>query len=215
MNALRDAERPAEAEEWARKGLAVTGNPMDMRKLRAAHVELLIERGATDDALAMSQETYYGQPTRSNYADLKDTATRLGRWEVVRPTAIEHLRDMTSRQPAFVPELLDVLVAEDDLDEAWRLAVSQPDQLHESHWQRLISFREHTHPGDVIEPYQRLIEQRLGMTNDKYRYNRAVKMLRSLRHAYTATGRQTDFRRLRRRTAGAAQAQDRLHRQAR
>lgn len=49
------------------------------------------------------------------------------------------------------------------------------------------------HPADVITPWQRLIEQRLGMTNDKYRYGRAIKMLRLLCGAYRATDHEAGF----------------------
>lgn len=39
-------------------------------------------------------------------------------------------------------ELLDVLIDENLLDEAWRLAVAHPNDLHESQWYRLIELRE-------------------------------------------------------------------------
>lgn len=62
----------------------------------------------------------------------------------------------------------------------WRTPVRSP----ESQWFQLIEVREKNHPADVIRPYQDLIEIGLERASDKYRYPKAVKIIRRLRDSY-------------------------------
>lgn len=89
--------------------------------------------------------------------------------------------------------MIGVLLDEDEWDKAWQVAVSHPTVLHESRWQQLLDLRQPSHPTEVIEPLQHLIEQRLVTSSDKYRYTRAIKMIRRLRDAYYATGDNSGF----------------------
>ncbi|SPT60554.1 hypothetical protein [Actinomadura madurae] len=93
----------------------------------------------------------------------------------------------------YVTELLNVLIDENLLDEAWHLAVAHPNDLHESQWFRLIELWEIGHPADVIAPYQDLIELRLAMTGDKYRYSKVVKTIARLGEAYRRSGDEDGF----------------------
>ncbi|MGW5647978.1 hypothetical protein [Saccharopolyspora sp. NPDC003762] len=52
VTALRSAGRVSGAEQWAQRGLGI-GNPIDHDKLRDVYVDLLLERGAADEALAL------------------------------------------------------------------------------------------------------------------------------------------------------------------
>lgn len=45
----------------------------------------------------------------------------------------------------------------------------------------------------MIEPWQRLIQRQLDASADKYRYNKAIRMLRRLRDAYQDIGRPSGF----------------------
>lgn len=187
VDVLRTAGRAAEAEGWAHRGLTGLGNPIEMDKLRDAYVDLLLDRAAHDEAVAVRQKLFDANPAQTRYLALRRTAERTGDWTRLREDAISRLRDAVSENPAFADHLIGVLLDEDDLDEAWQVAVGRPDVVSESRWQQLIDLRQATHPADVIAPWQRLIEQRLGRSNDKYRYGRAIKMLRRLRDAYRAT----------------------------
>ncbi len=64
VNALRKAGRTTDAEQWAHRGLTQTGNPIDIGKLRDCYVDLLFERGATDEALALRQALFDTHPTQ-------------------------------------------------------------------------------------------------------------------------------------------------------
>jgi uncharacterized Zn finger protein len=45
----------------------------------------------------------------------------------------------------------------------------------------------------VVEPWQRLVQRRLDASADKYRYGKAIKMLRRLRDAYRTVGDMAGF----------------------
>ncbi|QUH05009.1 hypothetical protein HUO13_33285 [Saccharopolyspora erythraea] len=187
VDALRSAGRACEAERWARRGLGI-GNPIDQAKLRDAYVDLLFERGAADEALALRWQRFDEHPTKSHYRELRRTAERLGGWSELRSEALDRIRHATAKRPAFADHLVDVLLDEGELDEGWRQAVDHADDLLESRWHQLINLRQPTHPQDVIGPWQRLIQQRLDTSTDKYRYNKAITMLRRLSDGYRATG---------------------------
>ena len=187
VDALRNVGRAAEAECWARRGLGI-GNPIDQGKLRDTYVNLLLERGATDEAFALRWQLFDQHPTQTHYNDLRRTAERTGDWPGLRDKAIGRLRDATTEQPAFADHLIGVLLDEGELDKAWQTAVDHAEGLLESRWNQLIDLRQPTHPRDVIKPWQQLIQRRLDASTDKYRYSKAIKMLRQLRDAYQATG---------------------------
>ncbi|MPY97974.1 MAG: hypothetical protein GEU97_08230 [Actinophytocola sp.] len=81
VNAMRDAGRPADAEAWAKRGLAEVGNPIDMDKLRDVYVDLLLERGAGEEALTVRRTTFDRNPTDTHYQQLREP---LGRWAAGR-----------------------------------------------------------------------------------------------------------------------------------
>ena len=187
VDALRNVGRAAEAERWARRGLGI-GNPIDHSTLRDTYVTLLLERGATNEASTMRWQLFDQHPTQTHYNDLRRTAERTGDWPGLRDKAIRRLRDATTGQPAFADHLIGVLLDQGELDDAWQTAVNHANGLPESRWNQLIDLRQPTHPRDVIEPWHQLIQRRLDASTDKYRYNKAITMLRQLRDAYQATG---------------------------
>ncbi|HEX5347805.1 MAG TPA: hypothetical protein VFW64_12025 [Pseudonocardiaceae bacterium] len=192
VDVLRNVGRAADAERWARRGLGI-GNPIDQGKLRDTYVNLLLDRGATDEASAVRWQLFDQHPIQTHYNDLRCTAERTGEWPGLRDKAIGRLRDATTGQPAFADHLIGVLLDEGELDEAWQTAVDHADGLPESRWNQLIDLRQPTHPGDVIKPWQQLIQRRLDASTDKYRYSKAITMLRQLRDAYRTTGDEPGF----------------------
>lgn len=108
VDALRNVRRAADAERWARRGLEI-GNPIDQGKLRDTYVNLLLERGATDEASAMRWQLFDQHPTQTQYNDLRRTAERTGDWPGLRDKAIGRLRDAATGQPAFADHLIGVL----------------------------------------------------------------------------------------------------------
>jgi tetratricopeptide (TPR) repeat protein len=190
--ALRDAGRPAEAESWASRGLEID-NHIGKDELRDASVDLLLERGADDEALALRWELFERHPIAAHYRSLRHTAERIGDWPGLRDKAIDRLRDAATTRPAFADHLISVFLDEGEPDNAWQVAIDHADELFDSRWHQLIELRQPTHPQDVIEPWQRLIRNRLDAGTDKYRYSKAIKMLRQLRDAYAAGDDATGF----------------------
>ncbi len=193
VNALRDAGRACEAEQWAYRGLAGLGNPIALERLRDVYVDLLLDRDAGVEALGVRQKLFDEHPVQARYAALRRMAECTGDWPGLRAAALQRLREAAAVRSAFVEELLGVLLDEDEQQEAWQVAVAHDDAVSESRWKQLIELRQPMHPADVIEPWKRLIEQRLAMAGDKYRYRRAVTMIRRLYDAYRASGNDTGF----------------------
>ena len=192
VDALRNVGRAAEAECWARRGLGI-GNPIDQSEFRDTYVNLLLERGATTEASTLRWQRFDQHPTQTHYHDLRRTTEHTGEWPGLRDKAIRRLRDATTGQPAFAAHLIGVLLNEGELDDAWQTALDHADGLPESRWNQLIDLRQPTHPRDVIEPWQQLIQRRLDASTDTYRYSKAITMLRQLRDAYQATGDEPGF----------------------
>jgi len=102
--------------------------------------------------------------------------------------ALDILRHRAAEDPRYVPNLITALVAENRIDEAWATALPHHDDLGETDLLDLLSARAPTHPADVLEPYRRLIERHILDSGDKWRYERALKLLPSLQAAHQALG---------------------------
>ncbi|NVI89220.1 hypothetical protein [Actinomadura sp. BRA 177] len=193
VQVLRAAGRDAEAERWAREGLARDGAGHQADVLRDRLVDLLLDHGRGDEAIALRRAALEHRTMHIDYMALRKTAERAGRWPDLRDSALSVVRGRAQVDSRYVTQLSDVLIGENLLDEAWQLAVTHPNELHESQWYRLIELWEVGHPADVIAPYRDLIELRLAATGDKYRYNKAVKTIARLREAYRRSGDEDGF----------------------
>ncbi|TDD53356.1 DUF6880 family protein [Saccharopolyspora elongata] len=111
VDALRNAGRASDAEHWAQRGLDI-GNPIDQAKLRNAYVELLLERGATEEALSVRRRHFDQHPTAPHYSDLRRTAEHTGDWGSLRDEALQRLHHATAQRPAFADHLVGVLLDE-------------------------------------------------------------------------------------------------------
>ena len=187
--ALQDAGRRAEAIDWARRGLAARPGDPHADRLRDLLVDLLIEVGDTDTAVAERRSDFQHRPTATTFQALHATATRIGLDPgPVTDWALDILRARLTHDPRFAPHLVTVLLAADRQDEAWDVARTHPDQLGEPQHVDLLALRAATHPHDVIQPYQDLIERHILDSRDKWRYERALKLMTPLRAVHQALG---------------------------
>ena len=188
VTVLRGAGRDADAEQWARRGLAEDPSSHWTDGLREQLVGLLLASGRGQEAVSVHRAEFERRTLRQDYARLRDTAERAGQWAGLREWALEYLRDRARVKEFYVRELISVLIREDSLDEAWATAVAAPGQVPQEQWLELIGLQEPGHPADVIGPLRDLIEMGIERTSDKYRYPKAIKTLRRLRDDYQRAG---------------------------
>lgn len=191
--ALRAAGRDGDAERWAREGLARDKAGHQADELRDRLVDLLLDHRRGDEAIALRRAALEHRTMHIDYVALHKTAERVGQWPDLRDSALSVIRGRAQVDRRYVTDLLNVLIGEELLDEAWSLAIAHPNDLHESEWFRLIELWEIEHPADVIAPYRELIELRLAAAGDKYRYNKAVKTIARLGEAYRRSGDENGF----------------------
>ncbi|MEV4020716.1 DUF6880 family protein [Nonomuraea angiospora] len=187
VTVLRANSRPVEAERWARRGLAESAHPSDTEKLRDLLVDLLLQRGAIDDALAVRRSVFEQVPSPDHYQRLRETAVQIGTWTSLRAAALDHLR-----AKAHISHVISVLRAEGLAEEAWLLALASPGDVPASQWLTLIDERERDHPAEVIGPYRRLVDESLAGTG-KAHYSQAVELLVRLRAAQRRTHDEAGF----------------------
>jgi len=188
VTVLRGAGRDADAERWARRGLAEDPASHWTDGLREQLAGLLLASGRGQEAVSVHRTEFERRTLRQDYARLRDTAERAGQWAGLREWALEYLRNRARVKEFYVRELISVLIREDSLDEAWATAVAAPGQVPQEQWLELIGLREPDHPADVIGPLRDLIEMGIERTSDKYRYPKAIKALRRLRDDYQRAG---------------------------
>ncbi|WP_261561974.1 tetratricopeptide repeat protein [Frankia tisae] len=186
--ALRDAGRPAEAIDWARRGLADHGGGSHADRLRDMLVDLQIDAGDVEAAVAVRRADFERRPTANAHRALLLTARRCAADAGLADWAIAVLRARVARQPTYADDLVMVLLAEDRPDEAWEAGLDHADMLSERGLIDLLELRRTSHPQDVLEPYQKMIGTRILVAADKRRYRFAIGLLRNLRDAYFAVG---------------------------
>jgi hypothetical protein len=184
--ALRDAGRPAEAVDWARRGLADQGASRLADPLRDTLVDLLLNSGDGDAAVAVWRTEFERRPSGATYQALLTAArrcradSRLGGW------AVEVLHDRVAREPALAATLVEILLAEGLVEQAWQVGLDHADRLPERQRVQLLDARQATHPADVIGPYRTLVAAHILDSADKRRYQRAIALLPRLRAAHQA-----------------------------
>ncbi|MFJ1709687.1 hypothetical protein [Kitasatospora sp. NPDC088346] len=180
--ALLDSDRAAEAIDWARRGLAHhPGNPNNAR-LRDLLVDLLIEDAQTVAALEVRVAEFNRHPVAATFGALAATCHRVGDTALIAP-ALDELRTRAAKDPARLGELVQALIIAGLDEEAWTTAATRPHDVGPRLLGFLVEQREAAHPADVLAPYRYLIQAQLADTS-KYRYDRAVKLLRRLRSAH-------------------------------
>jgi hypothetical protein len=184
VEVLRAAGRDADAEQWARNGLAEHPSGWQSDKLRDQLVTLLLDSGRGADAVTVRREFFEQRALHQDYLSLRAAALDAGQWDSLAGWALDLMRDRAQADGRRAGELISVLVSEDLIDEAWATAIEHSGEIHVSQWYSLVELREVTHPADVIVPYQDLIEIKINDTGDKYRYPRAIKTIKRLAEAY-------------------------------
>ncbi|HEX2809473.1 MAG TPA: hypothetical protein VHN80_25205, partial [Kineosporiaceae bacterium] len=186
--ALRQAGRAGEAIDWCRRGLAAHSSDPKADGLRDLLVDLLVDTGAPDAALQERRGEFERRPIVSTYRALVAAAVVGAEPGPIIDWALDALRARVTAEPRHASQLVTVLLAQDRVEEAWTVGLAHRDMLGESDVLTLLALRAATHPQDVVEPYRSLIEQHILDSHDKWRYERALKLLTPLRAAHLALG---------------------------
>jgi uncharacterized Zn finger protein len=205
----RDAGRADEALMWAERGVRAFPVGTDVR-LRELLADLYLDRGRSDDAMALIWAELVEHPSLTAYQRLRRYADRISEGPAWKARAIEEVRRSTelaiaaedarprpmSRGPRRwdpLPDgsvLVEILAWERDLDMAWaearRLGCSR------SGWLRLARLTEASHPEDAAAVYRTEVEALLAVT-DKRVYEEAVDLLRRLKPLLEGLGKDDEF----------------------
>lgn len=188
------------AVEWAERGLAAFPGDADQRLvelLAAAHVEA----GRLDDAIAVAWRAFDDAPLPNAYLLLRSCAQATGTWDELRQRALvraseeegrrERLPRLGRTRPLASRSLVvELLLAEGDVDTAWREATKGG--CTEEQWLRMARARAHEHPGDTIPVFLRELARILRLA-DRTAYDRAVELLDAIRTAMVRAGRPGEF----------------------
>ncbi len=141
-------------------------------------VQAYLDGGRPHDALEIRRSQLRISPTRDRYAKLRETASALRQWPLIRPWALDILR------AAPTDELVGALLDDNEVDEAWQAATHgcAPEL-----WLSVARERATSHPADVLPGYRTLIDARAAHTGRRH-YREAVGLLRELRDAASRCG---------------------------
>jgi predicted dithiol-disulfide oxidoreductase (DUF899 family) len=92
VTVLRDAGRGADAERWARRGLAEDPAGFWADGLREQLAGLLLASGRGGEAVCVHRAEFKRRTLHQDYSRLRDTAERAGQWPGLREWALEYLR---------------------------------------------------------------------------------------------------------------------------
>jgi uncharacterized Zn finger protein len=200
--ACRDHARDDLALSWARRGLeAFPGDP----RLRELVAEIHADGGRHDDALDTERALFADRPSLGRYQQLKQRAETAGRWPAEREPALAVVRDTIARARDAAARrgirsplrlgadgsvLVEILLWEGDGDAAWDAA--QEHGCNDRLWSHVAAARAERHPADALDVYRRQLDHVL-QPADRRAYDEVVRLLKTIRPLYAATGRTSSF----------------------
>lgn len=176
---LAEAGRHDDALEWAQRGLIAFADDERGPDLRLDDFVLAayLERGQTDDIVSLVWRRFEQHPSPMHYGRLRLWSKKVDRWDELRPRALDRLRadaevtaskarsarTVAERRWSYAPAppspyqtLIEVLLHDDVVEEAWSLALEHG--CNQALWMALAKAREAEHPLDAVGVYQREVE---------------------------------------------------------
>jgi uncharacterized Zn finger protein len=199
---LDGAGRHGEALGWAERGLRDAGRPDNLL------VDYLADRyaadGRTEDVLALRRSRFEAERSLSHYQALRRAAAGSGSWPADRAMALARLREDAGAGPArgyfnwawAGPVLVDALIDDGDLDDAWTAVTTGAAKSTVTHVQRLrlADALASTRPADALPVYLAAIEPLRSQTGDQT-YQQVARLLLAARGCHEILGTTADFRR--------------------
>ncbi|GGS92283.1 hypothetical protein GCM10010254_10240 [Streptomyces chromofuscus] len=184
---LNTADRPAEALEWAERGIR---DVEDLATVDTALVDHLADRyartGRLADAVALRRDHFAARRTLLTYRQLRAAAQANGCWPAERENALSLLRVDAGRKGTHGGSaLVDVLLDDKDIDAAWQAAVETG--AHDSQWLTLADEYRAARPAEALPVYLRLADPLTRQTGNAT-YEQLVSLLLSIRDCHHRLG---------------------------
>ncbi len=179
--AMGELGRDEEVLLWAKRGIAETDG-WQIAQLYDLACGVYERRSAPLEVLRLRREEHGRMASASTYARLRRAADAVGAWDIERDAARLALRERD------LGGLVDALLADGDIEEAWSVAHEDPD------WdpglqQRLClaEAREAQRPDQALPWYMLVVDELLSETGRRA-YARAIPVLKHARRAAEAAG---------------------------
>jgi hypothetical protein len=184
--AMAELGRDEEVLLWAKRGIAETDS-WQVEKLYDLACSVYERRSALLEVLRLRREQHEGMASASTYSLLRRAADAVGAWDIERDAARLALRERD------LGGLVDALLGEGDVEEAWSVAHEDPD------WNpglqqrlRLAEAREAQRPEQAL-PWYMLVADEMLLETGRRAYARAVPVLKHARRAADAAGQSAWF----------------------
>ncbi|WP_329283986.1 SWIM zinc finger family protein [Streptomyces sp. NBC_00691] len=192
---LERAGRPADALEWAERGLREADPD---RGPDARLVDFTCERYALADrradVITVRRDVLRRRPSLAAYQDLRTAARAAGCWDAPqRSAALDVLRAAARPHQGLGHSgsaLVDALLDDGDLDAAWEAAVDG--HADSRQWLTLADRVRDRRPAEALTVYLRLITPLLALTGDAT-YEKLTALLLSARACHIALGTRDTF----------------------
>ncbi|MGW4027912.1 SWIM zinc finger family protein [Streptomyces sp. NPDC004838] len=189
---LDTASRPAEALEWAERGVRESES---LATVDTALVDHLTDRytrtGRLADAVALRRDHFAARRTLLAYRQLRAAAQAADRWPAERENALALLRADADRKDTYTGSVLvDALLDDKDTDAAWQAATAFG--AHNGQWLTLADLSRASRPADALAVYLRLAAPLTRQTGNNA-YEQLVSLLLSIRDCHRRLGTPDDF----------------------
>lgn len=191
---LDTAGRPDEALRWAERGMEET--PDDVIP-DIALIDYLCDRytraDRLSDVVALRRGHFAARRSLVAYQQLRTAAQAADCWQAEREQALVLLRaDAGQRQQPWYggPVLVDALLDDGDVDEAWRAAAET--RAHDRQWLALADQARVVRPADALGVYLRLAEPLMKQTGNAV-YEQLTGLLLSMRDCHGRLGTEDEF----------------------
>jgi hypothetical protein len=184
--AMVDLGRDDDALAWAQRGIVQTDG-WQVAQLYELAAAAHLRRGAPEEVLKLRWEEHRRMTSSTTYTLLREAAEATSVWDSERSSA----RSVLEAQD--LGGLVDVLLADREPEEAWRVANDHPDwDPGERRLKQLAKSRESSNPADAMVAYFKLADRELETTG-RTAYTQAAALLRQGRRAADAAGLRGEF----------------------
>ncbi|MFK8850803.1 SWIM zinc finger domain-containing protein [Streptomyces sp. Ac-502] len=188
------AGRPAEALQWAERGVTEAPDPAVLDSDLLDYLSTRYERsGHLAQAVILRRDHFTAHPTLTTYQALHAAAQTADTWPAERENALKILRTTAARGEADRPNgpaLIDALLDDGDLDTAWQAASTTGTADHQ--WLTLADRIRDTRPADALPVYLRLLEP-LKKSTGAAAYEQLTSLLLNISACHRLLGTDEDF----------------------